>query len=165
MKQWLYRFSASERTLEFLDERIRNLRSQLGDPRSAPFTGMPRGGGDKTDKIGRMLARVEELELQRREQTEKSRHLYDEIEEAISQIQGKRCPEMQAVLRMRHLDGADWETVCEMLFGKRDDFLDRMDTFKRKMFQLYRDALDAVANFIPEGGDEDDKRAGQTCGG
>lgn len=155
-KEWLFRYGDAEKQLDFMEERIRNLRSQMCDPRSSQITGMPSGGGEKADKIGRLIGRVDALERQYNEQLEASRHLYGEIDKTISQIPGKRSPEMQAVLRMRHLDLADWETICEMMYGKREDFLDRYDTYKRRMFQIYRNGLEAVANFIPEGGDEDD---------
>lgn len=148
-----------------MEERIRNLRSQMSDPRSSQITGMPSGGGEKVDKIGRLIGQVDALERQYSEQLEASRHLYGEIDRVISQISGKRSPEMQAVLRMRHLDLADWEVICEMLYGKREDFPDRYDTYKRRMFQIYRDSLEAVANFIPEGDEKHDQRTNPKCGG
>lgn len=149
---WLSRFLDNEENLDRLLERIEWLRSDLKSPNSPSLTGMPSGGGYEADRIGRTLARIEDLEAQAQDLLAKSRHLYTEINSAISQIKHivKKWPSRKLVLELRYLDGRDWPDIIEVLWGKEFDFDDRYDTYNRKTFRFHAEALEAMRIIVPK---------------
>ena len=149
---WLSRFLDNEENLDRLLERIEWLRSDLKSPNSPSLTGMPSGGGYEADRIGRTLARIEDLEAQAQELLAKSRYLYTEINGAILRIKHivKKWPSRKLVLELRYLDGRDWPDIIEVLWGKEFDFDDRYETYNRKTFRFHAEALEAMRVIVAE---------------
>lgn len=50
---------------------------------------------------------------------------------------------------MRYLDGCRWEEVAEMLFGQRDDYEEKADSFLRRVHKIHGAALGKLANIVP----------------
>ncbi len=144
VKQWLSRYSENEAQLGTTIERLEALRSRLKSPGSPTLSGMPHGGGYEGDQIGRMLGQIERLEEIAQEQLEKSRLLYAEINNTIDQITGRKWPGLRVVLKMRYLDGFSWEEINKILWGKKPDFDDRTESYMRRAFRLYSEALAAI---------------------
>ena len=149
---WLSRFLDTEEELDRLLERIEWLRSDLKTPSSPAITGMPHGGGYEADRIGRTLARIDDLDAQAKELLAKSKRQYKEINSAISQVRNhiKLWPPRKLLLELRYLDRRDWEDIIEVLWGKQFDFDDRYDTYRRSTFRYHAEALEAMRIIIGE---------------
>lgn len=150
VKEWLSRFAENERQLDNLMERIEMLRSRLEAPGSPTLSGMPRGGGDGVDMIGRKLIAIEALEEQAQGLLARSRSLYAETNRAIDEITGKRSSDLRAALKMRYLDLADWEEINIMLWSGKANFFDHVESYSRRTFRLHGEALEAMLYIVPD---------------
>lgn len=135
------RYSEAYRTLELLRERLDLAETAAHNPRSATPDGMPHGSGNPVDVLGKTIAKLERLRSQVAAAEIESDSIYEEIEEAIGKIAGARCAEKKSVLQLRYLDCAAWSDVNNALFGDRKDFLDREDSYMRRVFYIHGEAL------------------------
>ncbi len=119
---------------------------------------MPHGGGYESDKTGRMLGEAEELEQIAQEQVMKSHHLYREINSEIDKITGRQWSDLRVVLKMRYLDGFSWEEVNQILWGKKPDFDDRTESYMRRTFRLYSEALAAIIPVLQGTTESEDRK-------
>lgn len=145
---WLNRYAENENALDDLLERIAALRSRMESPRAATITGMPHGGGYQGDAFARGLSQIEELEEKAQDLLKKSRTLYSEINGAIDQITGKGAAHLRCVLRCRYLDCFSWNEVNEILFSRKPDFDDKVETYLRRTFRLHKEALEALQKIV-----------------
>lgn len=144
-KEWLNRYTDNERQLDNLIERIEALRSRIASPRSAALSGMPHGGGYEGDSIGRSLAAVEAMEEEAQALLARSRSLYHEINASIDQsITGPARADRRTVLKCKYLDLFAWAEICEIMFGRRSDYQDRLETYERRMYKIHRAALEQM---------------------
>lgn len=159
-KEWLNRYTDNERQLDNLIERIKALRSRLTSPRSATLSGMPHGGGYGADSIGRSLATVEALEEEAQGLLAQSRELYREINTTIDKsITGPGRPYRRTVLKCRYLDLFSWHETLEIMFARNADFMDRYDTYERRMHKYHRAALEQLQIPVTElPGQENDQK-------
>lgn len=141
VKAWLQRFGEIHRSCELLKERIDLAEAAAYNTKSATPDGMPHSGADPVDIVGRTVARLDSLRAKLAAAESEENSVFSEIDEAIEQISGKKSSEKQAVLQMRYLDFMDWEGVNSALFGERQDFLLREDSFLRKTFYIHAAAL------------------------
>lgn len=149
VKGWLQRYQEAARDSEALDSRVANARAKAEAARTSHLDGMPRGGGFAGDSVGTALARIDELEREAAEARACAMGLYHEIDAAIKRINGPGWPDMRAVLRVRYLDLERWEGVTEVLFGQRDDYEDRQESFIRRVHKIHGAALAALAELVP----------------
>ena len=145
---WLNRYAENENAMDDTLERISALRSKLESPRAATLTGMPRSGGYDGDLFARGLAQIEQLEGKAQTLLQTSRMLYMEINDAIDQITGKGAAGMRCVLQCRYVDRFSWNEVNEILFSRKPDFDDKVETYLRRTFRIHRDALEALQKIV-----------------
>lgn len=157
---WLSRYRENEAALDDLLERIAVLRSQLESPKSVALSGMPHGSVSEHDPFFRGLAKIEDLEARAQDLLEVSRKLYRELNDNIDQIAGKGGAEKRCILRCRYIDGFPWNTVCEILFSRKPDFDDKMETYLRRTFRIHNEALEVLSQIVPDilGQEINDKR-------
>lgn len=53
------------------------------------------------------------------------------------------------MLQTRYLDLEPWTGVAEVLFGQRDDYEDRQESFLRRVHKIHGKALAALAELVP----------------
>lgn len=63
-------------------------------------------------------------------------------------------PEQRQVLFARYVDGHAWCGVARILFGRKPDFWDKMESYERRVYRIHGEAL-ANANRIAEAGAEE----------
>lgn len=149
VKSWLQQYREAVRASESLDARAANARARAEAAQTSHFDGMPHGGGFAGDSLGAALARIDGLEQEAQEARAHAVALYGEIDAAIKQITGPGWPDQRAVLRVRYLDLERWEGVTEVLFGQRDDYEDRQESFIRRVHKIHGAALAALAELVP----------------
>lgn len=149
VKSWLQRYQKAARDSESLDARVANARARTETARTSRLDRLPHGGGFAGDTVGAALARVDEFEREAREARTYAMALYRDIDATIKKISGPGWPDQRAVLRVRYLDLEGWTGVTEVLFGARDDFEDRQESYLRRVHKIHGKALAALAELVP----------------
>lgn len=148
VKTWLMRYGEAARSLELLQERLSLAEAAAYSTRSAAPNGMPHGGGNPVDTLGKTVAKLDKLRSQVAAAEIKANSLYEEIETAIGKIGGARCAERRTALQLRYLDSVDWSGVNSALFGDRENFLYKEDSFMRRTFYIHGDALKKLGDIL-----------------
>lgn len=149
VKQWLQRYREFARDSEAVDTRLEALRSKIGSARTSSFDGMPHATGFVDSKTEINMVRLERLEQEAAAARAHALELYRERDNAIGRITGPGWPDLRVVLRVRYLDLEQWEGVAEVLFGQRDDYEDRQESFIRRVHKIHGAALAALAELVP----------------
>lgn len=148
VKEWLSRYRLAVEEAEGLSERARELRLQVESARTANLDGMPHHQPFSADRIGRTLGQIEDLEQQAQAAWDSAAGVYDEIQKGIDAI---TAPNLRTALCARYLDLLPWERVSAVLFGNREDFERRSDSYLRQAFKLHGTALAELAHIQKEG--------------
>lgn len=146
VKQWLMKYQQGERTLDIMIERLEALEARLSTVSSPKLDGLPHGS-PTYDRTLSLIAQKEQLEWQARKMVQSQTENRLEIERAVELL--PKADE-KAVLQMRYIDGEKWGDVAQMLFGSRDDFFDREDSYIRRTTKLHGQALQNLTRIMSE---------------
>lgn len=146
VKVWLLRYQAVERAIDNQIERLETLEARLQTVSSPRLDGMPHGT-PMQDRIGATLAQKEEIENRIKDMIKAQTNRRHEIEHYVDCLQKA---DEKATLLMRYIDGEQWKDVSMMLFGAKDDFLDREDSYLRRVTKLHGRALQNLADIMKE---------------
>ena len=108
---------------------------------------MPHYQPFSADRIGRVLGQIEELEQQAQAAWDSAAGVYDELQAAINALPS---PNLRTVLCARYLDLLTWERVASVLFGSREDFEQKSDSYLRRTFKFHGTALAELAQIRKE---------------
>lgn len=146
-KDWLKRYQNLIVNINNLIERADMLRTKASSPRSPNLSGMPRDSQWNGDKLSNMIGTYIDLEAEANEKIIKSKKLYKEIDAFIRRI---RKPDRKAVLQMKYLDGFSWLDIQDVLFGNKQDYLDKEESYQRRAFKLHQDGVRELAALMGE---------------
>lgn len=149
LKAWLRRYQELRRDADRLFDRLEDLRGRAEGARTAHLDGLPHGSRSDADRIGGIVAELEDLDRAALEAQQEVTAARREIAAAIKQIHGPRWADRREVLRLRYLDGLRWEDVAERMFGDSQDFWDRQETYLRRCFKLHGESLEELTNYVP----------------
>ena len=76
-------------------------------------------------------------------------YAYREMSRDIENQHLRRSDE-RAVIRVRYIDNASWDEVVDVLFGGKEDLLEREDIYLRRVYKLHGQALLSMAKYIEE---------------
>ena len=145
LKRWLESYQERQRDFEATCERLERLESKLTSPRSAALSGLPGAAASDPDRLTFPVAELQELQAETKRQVAALRDLRHRIEGAVRLIDGPGWPNRRAVLRMRYLDGEQWEVIAQLLVGRVPDFQMKRDSYIRRSFKIRKAALRALA--------------------
>ncbi len=148
VKVWLSGYGELIKDVDNILERIEILRERAFSPSSPILDGMPHQKGNRTDRIGHTVAHYDFLEREAKAKFERAKILYKEIDTSIKLIHGKGSADKKAVLQMKYLDLAEWDEVLDMLFMKKENFLEKEDSYRRRVFKLHQVALSELAELL-----------------
>lgn len=126
-------------------DRLRYLISKKTNISAKSMDGMPRSSNSSTDRMADALGKEEELREKIQKMIDSQAVKRKEIEAIIRKLKN---PEERQVVRLRYFDRAKWEEIIEVIYGLREDFDDRYDTYKRRMFGRHSSALTNMENYI-----------------
>lgn len=149
VKGWLRRYSEAAQGCDALYSRVENMRVRIESAQTSSLDSLPHATGYVSDRMTADLARLEALDDEAKEARAHAVALYREIDAAIKQIKGPGWADKRAVLQVRYLDLEPWEGVTEVLFGRRDDFEERRDSFLRRVFKIHGAALAELSKIVP----------------
>lgn len=159
VKEWLSRYAVAAREVALLRARADAIRDRAASPSSPTLDGMPRSPGFEGDRLGEVIGIADVIERQVAEKEAQAVEAYREIDATIQQISGKHATERKFILQCRYLDRMDWPDVIFLLFGDKDDFGDREDSFTRRAYNIHKEALQDIGTILDKnkGGKEDEQ--------
>lgn len=152
IKERLGEYTRLLREIDNQYERLGRMEMTMAAPPGPDMTGMPRGSGTPTDRTGMMVLRKMELEEQIKETIAEEQKERASIEAMIQRV---KHPDERAVLRLRYFDRPDWDGICAALYGDRQDYLDRLDSYQNRTYKAHGRALLRLAEILKESREND----------
>lgn len=149
VKTWLLELRAAITDAELTEERLDTLRSRAESARTASLSGLPHAAGETIDRVGVIVAHIEELAEENARLWKRASELRREREAAIKQIHGHGWPEQRAVLRLRYIDLETWNDLTFALFGSKKDYVEREESYLRRAYKIHGKALYELAQIVP----------------
>lgn len=131
--------------LEYQGERLERLKVKLIGVGAQALTDMPKSPSPNNDKMTDLVAQKIELEEDMKEMADEVKAERKAIEKAIRSL---KSAEQRAVIRGRFIDGERADSVTELLFGGKEDFLDKQMSYQRRMFSIQAAAVENLAAYF-----------------
>lgn len=148
VKYRLIEYREREKDIESQTERLDRLEMKIMSVGSPTLSDMPKSPSPLQDRVTALIADKIDLENDIRQAIAEQRQEKKDIEVILRKL---RHSEERAVIRMRYFDGASWNDVVDMLFGGKDDFLGKEDTYLRRTHKIHGSALLNMAIIIQGG--------------
>ena len=142
VKDWLVEYREKDRDIDNQIERLERLVSKMTAAGAQVISDMPRSSGSVGDRLGVLVAQKEDLELSIRAAVESQSQKRRKIEAILSTL---RHSDEKAVIRIRYIDRESWNTVAELMFGSREDYDEKEDTYLRRVHKVHGAALQNMA--------------------
>lgn len=148
VKYRLIEYREREKDIDSQTERLDRLEMKILSIGSPTLSDMPKSPSPPQDRTTALIADKIDLENDIRQAIAEQRREKEAIEVILRKL---RHSEERAVIRMRYFDGASWNDVVDMLFGGKDDFLGKEDTYLRRTHKIHGSALLNMAIIIQGG--------------
>ena len=108
-KNELNEYIEIKREIQKMEDKIEYIKEKKTSIKSMVITDMPRDGNGENDKIGELLAKIEELlSIYNKKQISLIEQQI-KIEEAINKLDNSVD---RNIMRLRYLEGMKWEKIC-----------------------------------------------------
>lgn len=151
VKLRLTEYVENERDIDNQIERLERLTARMVGVGAQVLTDMPKAPSVTNDRMADLLGQKEELEASIRAAVTEQSAERKKIEQVLKHM---RNPDERAVIRMRYLDRSSWLEVRDMMFGGKDDFLEKEETYLRRTHRIHGSALVNMAKYIAETGEQ-----------
>lgn len=148
VKERLNQYREKERDIDNQIERLERLVSKMTGAGAQVITDMPRAPSVSTDRMVELVGQKEELETSIRKAVEEQSCERSEIEGILKRL---RHSDERAVIRIRYFDRESWSVVTEMMFGSKNDFQGKEDTYLRRVHKIHGSALLNMAKILEDG--------------
>lgn len=126
-------------------ERLERLEARMYGVGSQNLSSMPKAPSPTNDRVADLIDQKNELEALIREDIQLQSAERKFFEEAMKT---NRSSDEKAVIRMRYFDGRSWQEVTEMLYGHKEDFDLKLDTYTRRAFATRKRAVVKIAQVV-----------------
>ncbi len=147
IKEWLNDYRETERDIDNQIERLDRIDIQMTSISSPVISDMPRAPSPVYDRAAALVAMKVDLEAEIREAMQSQKKKRELIEEILKHI---RSSDERAVIRIRYIDRASWYAVTDILFGGREDYLNKEETYLRRVHKIHGSALQNIAKYVDE---------------
>lgn len=123
-------------------ERLERLQMKAYAPSSPNLTGMPKAPSSTFDRLADIAAKIADLQTEidsLMKERDQERH---NIEDLVKMLPN---PDERAVIRLRYLDSEEWVDIIVVLFGYKDDYDDKYDNYKQRVFRLHSSAVSKLS--------------------
>lgn len=145
IKDRLFQYTVMLRDIDNQIERLIRMEESAALPNGSCLTGICKSIGMPSDYISVISERKLELERQIKEATTEERRENAAIEHMVQQIDN---PDERAVIRMRYFDRADWDDITLALFGDRQDYSERWESYQNRTYKIHGRALLKLAYIL-----------------
>lgn len=147
VKQRLTEYVENERDIDNQIERLERLTARMVGVGAQVLTDMPKAPSVTNDRMADLLGQKEELEATIRAAVTEQSLERQRIEAILKRL---RNPDEKAVIRMRYFDRSSWPEVRDMMFGHKEDFLEKEETYLRRTHRIHGSALVNMAKAIED---------------
>ncbi len=144
-KDILYSYRDYEREIENKTELLERLTVKLEGVGAQNITDMPRAPSPANDRISDLISQKIEVEEMLTMDIEKFREKRRYIRGLIRSL---RSADEREVIRFRYLVGMEWYDVTDAMFGAKQDYLAKADSYQRRTYSIHARALNHIAAFI-----------------
>lgn len=145
IKDRLFQYTIMLRDIDNQIERLIRMEESISSPSGSCLGGTSKIIGTPSDYISVMAERKLELEGQIKEAATEERKENAAIENMVKQIDN---PDERAVIRMRYFDRAEWGDIALTLFGDRQDYLERVESYQNRTYKIHGRALLKLAYIL-----------------
>ena len=138
VKDRLVRYQENERDIEIQQERYERLRTKLMSYGVSGMSDMPRDQSFVTDKVAETIAKAVDIENSLKTAISNQKKEREALESIIVNLKSSN---ERAVIRTRYFDSMSWQEVSELIFGMEEDFIDRQESYERRVFKIHGSAL------------------------
>jgi len=143
LKRWFAMYLNIGRELECQSDRLKLLEEKLGTVGTPNFSGMPSNPSPTNDRKADVVASIIDLQNEVHQLYEYHDKLTKQIEWCVKLM---NSPEERLIIRARYIDGADWREITKILFSKKEDYSDKLESYMRRMYLLHGSALKNFVN-------------------
>lgn len=147
IKNRLEDFREREEDIDMQLERLEQFEMKMTSIGSPQITDMPKAPSSSLDKIGNMVALKIQLEQSIEEERELQNNERIYLESIIKKL--KKAKE-RAVIRMKYFDGVRWDDINYLMFGDKEDFLEKELSYLRRTHMIHSAALLNMTIIIQE---------------
>lgn len=142
MRERLRDYRSLNKEIDNEIERLERMEMRITGVGSPVLSDMPKSPSTVYDRMADNVAQKIDLEEEIKELIEQR----DSERKAIASLVRKlKKVNERAVIRMRYLDNEDWEDIQMMIFGCEEDFDEKYDNYKQRMFRLHSAAIANMA--------------------
>lgn len=138
-KQFLRNYSLLLEEIEGEQERLAMLTYKMIGSSSGLGDGMPRSSSPDPDRMGLQWSIKESLEQKlvvlNQMEKEKREKIEEELQDKVEEPQERR------IIRLRYIDGLEWIEIQKIMFGRRKDYYENEEKYKRLVFRIHGNAL------------------------
>lgn len=138
MKERLFKYRDLNREIDNEIERLEALERRASSPSSPSMSSMPKSPSPIKDRMADTISMIVDLQNELKVLIEQRDAERCNIEALVKKL--KKADE-RAVIRMRYINLEEWEDIQMMLFGFHEDYLNRYDNYKQRMFRLHNSAI------------------------
>ena len=145
LKQLLTQFLNKEREIDNVIARIEYLEEKMTAAGSPKITDMPKAPSPAGDRLMELVQRKVDLEARVKEmirEQDRRKQVYEEVIEKL------KDPDQNAVITFRYLDSMKWDRICDALYGDEESYLEKKDSYMRRVMRLHGWALQEMVNII-----------------
>lgn len=151
----LYRRTESD--IEYESERLDRIESKLYGVGGQVLSDMPKSPSPEVDRFTGMIVKRDALKASIEAMCTSQKKRREIIERVFNKL---RRSEEKAVLEMRYIDKEEWPDVIYMIYGNKEDFLDREDVYLSRAQKIHGCALKEISALLNES--EEDNMAFST---
>lgn len=125
-------------------ERYEYIETKMMSVGSPVLSDMPKAPSPSNDRFAKYAAQLDEIEGE----ISRIREHQEEEKEWVISILKHIKPSERSVILIRYIDGEDWTKVSEIMFGDREDYEERKDSYLRLTTRRHGRALEDMAAYI-----------------
>ena len=147
IKMRLVAYKEKEKDIDHQLERLDRLETRLMSIGSPTLSDMPKAPSASHDREADLIAQKIDLENEIKQYVQEQKKEREEINRILGKILSS---DEKAVIRMRYIDMLSWNDVVDSMFGGKEDFLGKEDTYLRRTHKIHGAALVSMAKVIYE---------------
>ncbi len=156
VKEWLNDFREREKDIQSQLQRLDVMETRLSSIGSPTLSNMPKSASPVQDRMASMVAVKVDLENDIKRQQKGLLETREMIEKIL--LKALKKSEERSVIRARYLDCcfyhedklSDWNDVNNTMFGDRQDFLSKEESYLRRVHKIHGSALLNMARYIED---------------
>lgn len=147
VKEWLRTYPEKQQDIRNMQAQYERLEDKLSSIGSPTLSDMPKSPSRVMDKEAELIAQKVDLEKEIEMAKKDVHQLRVEIEKVMSCL--KKANE-KAVIRARYLCEEEWNDISFILFGAKEDYLDKEESYERRTYMIHGSALLNMAKYIED---------------